>query len=51
MNIFKRILLFILIKSDLLIWNITLFINFQSILVKNEFHIGELYSGIRWNKI
>jgi len=41
-NIFKKPLLFILIKPNLLIWKITLFIEFQVMPVKNQFRVEEL---------
>jgi len=50
-NILKKPLLFIRIEPDLLIWKITLFIEFQVMQVKNQFRIEELLFGIRQNKI
>jgi len=47
-NFFKR-LLFILMKQDLLTRKFILF-EFQAMQVKNQFHIGELHYGLRWNK-
>jgi len=45
--IFKKPLLFIPIKPDLLTWKITLFIKFQVTPVKNQFRIG----ASLWNKV
>jgi len=50
MNFFKR-LPFILIKLDLLIWKIILFMKFKQMPVKNLFPIGKLPSGIKMKKI
>jgi len=50
-NVVKKTLLFIPIKPDLLIWEITFFIEFQAMPIKYQFRIEELLFGIRQNKI
>ena len=47
-NIFKKLLLFILINPGLLIWKITLFIEFQATPVKKSISCG---GASLWNKV